>query len=73
MPFTSDDIERDPSLATEGRLEILLKSLIEVHESEGRDLGGYDYNLQSYYESRTMVTSVVRLDYYNLSRDWRAR
>jgi len=42
--------ERDPSLAAETNLAFLLESLIQVHEYEGRELGGYDSNLQSYYE-----------------------
>lgn len=52
----AEQIERDPTLATEANLADLLKSLIEVQEFEGRELGGYDYNLQSYYESLYSVT-----------------
>lgn len=46
----AEHIERDPSLATEANLEVLLELVLEVCVNEGRDMGGYDYNLQSYYE-----------------------
>ena len=50
-----EDIKRDPLLATEANLSFFLELVAEVHEYEGRELGGYDSSLQSYYEKRYSV------------------
>ncbi|MBM3983878.1 MAG: hypothetical protein FJ304_27140 [Planctomycetes bacterium] len=53
--LTAADIDRDPARATEANLLWLLEQLVTVHECEGCEIGGYDANLQSYYESYLLV------------------
>ncbi|MFA5159506.1 MAG: hypothetical protein WC484_03260, partial [Candidatus Omnitrophota bacterium] len=49
-------IKTDPSLANEANLTLAVQHLATVDMREGSELGGYDGNLQSYYESLETVS-----------------